>query len=430
MKDLDNISLLDIMPDSIAGDGDVKAAAAAIDKQLRAVSGATDAPAIYANLDNLTGAILDSLAVQYDVTVWRDTWADSIKRNVLKTAISDKRKKGSVYAVKNALASLGAAASISEWFEYNGAPHTFKIYVAQSEIPGHVASEVQEDVISLVDDAKPVRSHYDLIVQQPITGGLNFCGYIRAASYSRVYTNGVMQEDAAAAMGLGVYARAQVVRRLVGEVFVEFPPAPPPAPPIEEFGEIIPVFFSTNGVDSPQIDLRYADAPAYDEAGNPVYLEEGWIYQSSEKEWHYTRMTTNVLTTIYTFPNVSYAMASLTNKTAGSAVQIYTSDHIDALGAYLFRAKEPFYFAWLKANGAGDTTSVNAGSSVPLYYKGSMDLMGYSKLSPLKLRAAIGKTAEYLDISTLEIVQKDTYYAYLKNNGAEAVDVYCLIFSD
>lgn len=218
----------------------------------------------------------------------------------------------------------------------------------------------------------------------------------------------------------------KIITLLGGEV----PEPTPPEPSVEEFGEIMSVFFSTNGVDSPQIDLRYADAPAYDEAGNPVYLEEGWIYESSEKEWHYARMTTNVLTTIYTFPNVSYTMASLRNETAGSAVQIYTSDHVDALGAYLFRAKEPFYFAWLKANGGGDTTSVNAGSSVPLYYKGSMNFMSYSDLSPLKFRAALGKTAEYLDISALEIVQTDTYYAYLKNNGTETVDVYCLIFSD
>lgn len=425
MKDLNGISLLDVMPDSITDDAKVEAAAKSIDVELATVSSGIDKPAIYAGFDTLTSATLDHLAAQYDVTVWRDDWPDNVKRSVLRTAITDKRKKGTVGAVKNAVASLGSAVTIKEWWETGENVHTFKIYVAQGEIEGHVASDVQEDLIAAVEDAKPVRSHYDFIIQQPIGGTLNACGYVRMIACARVSSTEAEQIDIVGSLGVGAFVRPMVMRRLSG--FAETEIIMPP--PIEEFGEIIPVFFSTNGADSPRIDLRYEDAPAYDEAGNPVHLEEGWIYESSETKWHSSRLTTNVLATIYTFPNVSSPMARLSNKTAGSAVQIYTTDHVNALGAYLFRAKEPFYFAWLYTNGGG-TKSIAPGVSVPLYHKGSMSLMGYSDLSPLKLRAALGKTAEYLDISTLEIVQKDVYYAYLKNNGTEAVDVYCLIFSD
>lgn len=415
MKDLDNISLLDIMPDSIAGDGDVKAAAAAIDKQLRAVSGATDAPAIYANLDNLTGAILDSLAVQYDVTVWRDTWADSIKRNVLKTAISDKRKKGSVYAVKNALASLGAAASISEWFEYNGEPHTFKIYVAQSEIPGHVASEVQEDVISLVDDAKPVRSHYDLIVQQPITGGLNFCGYIRAASYSRVYTNGVMQEDAAAAMGLGAYARAQVVRRLVGEVYTELPPAPPPAPQI---GEIIKAYLTDEGAaNTSTMWISTTDRPLYDEAGNPLLFESGYTYDI-----------------LGVGRNGINGDAYLNTVSPGEQLSVWA--------LYNFRVSSNIVFVFKVASGESfaiyalssgyntqGSVAIAAGSFSLLYVAGSGTPTGYSSLSGKVLRDVISGTGERLGTDGFVIEELDNGNAILRNNRAESVTVARVIFS-
>lgn len=418
MKDLDNISLLDIMPDSIAGDGDVKAAAAAIDKQLRAVSGATDAPAIYANLDNLTGAILDSLAVQYDVTVWRDTWADSIKRNVLKTAISDKRKKGSVYAVKNALASLGAAASISEWFEYNGAPHTFKIYVAQSEIPGHVASEVQEDVISLVDDAKPVRSHYDLIVQQPITGGLNFCGYIRAASYSRVYTNGVMQEDAAAAMGLGAYARAQVVRRLVGEVYTELPPAPPPAPPIEEFGEIIKAYLTDEGAaNTSTMWINATERPLYDEAGSPLLFESGYKYD-----------------VLGVGRNGVNGDAYLNAVSPGEQMEVFASYNfrVSSNIVFIFKVASVENFAIYPLSAGYDiqgSVSIEAGSFGILYGMGKGTPVSYSSLAGKVLREVISATGERLGTDGF-VIEESNSYAILRNNLAESVTVARVIFSD
>ena len=90
MKDLDNIELLDVLPDSIAKDKQVKAAAKAIDPQLKTLANMAGIPSLYVNIDRLTGTQLDHLATQYDVTVWRDSWTDELKRSVLKTAISEK----------------------------------------------------------------------------------------------------------------------------------------------------------------------------------------------------------------------------------------------------------------------------------------------------------------------------------------------------
>ena len=189
MKTLDDVSLLDILPDGL----EVKDEARAIDPQLRAID--TDAPLIYTRIDALSSGILDHLAVQYDVTVWRDDWPDNVKRSVLKTAIADKSRKGTFASVKNAVSFLGSAVSIKEWWQYGGAPHTFKIFVAQSKIEGHVAADVQEDILAAVDDAKPARSLYDFIIEQPIDGVLNMCGIVRAATYARVTSTGRTQAD-------------------------------------------------------------------------------------------------------------------------------------------------------------------------------------------------------------------------------------------
>lgn len=221
MKELGNTSLLDVMPESISKDDNVAASARAIDTQLLPVSGNIDAAAIYANFDALSGSILDHLAAQYDVTVWRDDWPDNVKKSVLRTAITDKRKKGTVGAVKNAVASLGSAVSIKEWWETGGNVHTFKIYVAQGEIEGHVAADVQDDLIAAVEDAKPVRSHYDFIIQQPISGTLNACGYVRMIACARVSSTETEQVDVSGGVGIAAFARPMVIRRLLGHAETE-----------------------------------------------------------------------------------------------------------------------------------------------------------------------------------------------------------------
>ena len=103
MKKLDDIRLADVLPDSIAKDAQVSAAAAAIDPYLEAVASGREMPAIYASLSRLTAKQLDHIAKQWDVSVWRETWTDDVKRSVLSTAIIDKRKKGTVSAVKEPL---------------------------------------------------------------------------------------------------------------------------------------------------------------------------------------------------------------------------------------------------------------------------------------------------------------------------------------
>lgn len=94
MKNIETASLLDLLPDSIVNDEKVKGAAQAIDPQLQAAASMVDLPSVYVSIDKLTSTQLDHLAVAWDITVWRDYWPVSLKRNVLKAAISEKRKKG------------------------------------------------------------------------------------------------------------------------------------------------------------------------------------------------------------------------------------------------------------------------------------------------------------------------------------------------
>lgn len=217
MKTLDDVKLSDVLPDSISKDENVAASAKAIDPQLKLIAEKIDIPSLYINIDRLESTQLDHLAMQYDVTVWRDSWPVAVKRSVLKTAISEKRKKGTVSAVKNALASVASQATITEWWqkEPKGTPHTFEIVVTQSSIDGLVPTELQEDLISLIDDAKPLRSHYEFIVQRNLTSGINIWGGINHLIYASVRSSGAVTDIATGTLGMMAVSRPIIKRHIV-----------------------------------------------------------------------------------------------------------------------------------------------------------------------------------------------------------------------
>lgn len=217
-KTLDEVNLIEIVPDSISKDETVKAAADSIDPQLKAVTYAVGLPSIYYNFDTLTSAQLDHLAMQYDVTVWRESWPVTTKRAVLKTMIQDKRKKGTVAAVKDALSALGSAAILEEWWQTTptGTPHTFKVFATQTEITGIIPADLQEDVIAAINDAKPLRSHYEFIVAQSFGSTLGVCGYIRPLVYSVVRSQPRTAVDAYGSIGIEAAGRVIIRSHLIG----------------------------------------------------------------------------------------------------------------------------------------------------------------------------------------------------------------------
>lgn len=188
MKTIEDVKLKDTMPESISSDKKVNAMNEVLDPRLQYLGSMVDLPSLYTNIDKLPSLALDHLAYQYDVTVWRDSWGIEVKRSVLKTALSDKRKKGTKAAVKQAVESIGVAASIVNWYETEpkGTPYTFKIYVALSQVAGTVTEEQQEDLIRLIDDAKSLRDSYDLILQTVLNGGVGTYGCMRVLTVSSI----------------------------------------------------------------------------------------------------------------------------------------------------------------------------------------------------------------------------------------------------
>ena len=196
-KELVESGLLDVVPDSISKDPDVSSAAKALDVPLLEMTNVIDLPSIYVSIDKLTSDQLDHLAYSWDASVWRDSWPIELKRSIVKQVVQEKRKKGTRKAVEETVEALGSAATIKEWWqqEPKGTPHTFTIFASLGKLDGTLESEMQEDLIALINDAKPVRSHFDFVVVKNLLGRIGWHGSLRPVTYARIRSEQITSED-------------------------------------------------------------------------------------------------------------------------------------------------------------------------------------------------------------------------------------------
>lgn len=188
MRNLTEVSLYELVPESIRDDADVKAAIEAIDGELKAVSNLCMLPAIFSRIDELDGNVLDHLAWQFNSKVYRDTWPVELKRSVVKSIITIKSKNGTRSAVERSLAVLGSAATIREWFEMTprGRPHSFDITVSVNNALGQTTQEVLESIRLNINDTKSARSTYTLSLALQAQGDVGVAGTARAVAYARL----------------------------------------------------------------------------------------------------------------------------------------------------------------------------------------------------------------------------------------------------
>ena len=215
---LQNISIIELLPDSIKTDASVVASAKAIQDELAEVSVLSCFPAIYSRIDELTSDQLDHMAWQFNSKVWRDSWPVNVKRSAIKTAILEKSIKGTRKAIEMALIGIGGNSTIKEWFEQSplAITHTFDITISVPNIPGQASAQIQDDVLRIIRDVKPARSTFTFNIAQQATAGLGFFGAARSAAYARLRLS---EAPIPGAIGmLGTVRPAVYVRLLTTEV--------------------------------------------------------------------------------------------------------------------------------------------------------------------------------------------------------------------
>lgn len=133
---------------------------------------ATDLPVRIRDLLNPATCPVDLLpwlASTLAVSPWDETWTEAQKRGVCASAFLVHRQRGTLAAIKRALAALGVDAEVVEWWqtEPKGAPHTFTVDVETYE---GLSTDYLRSINGQIDATKPARSSYKVrLVARPST---------------------------------------------------------------------------------------------------------------------------------------------------------------------------------------------------------------------------------------------------------------------
>lgn len=122
------------------------------------------------NPDTCPAVLLPWLAWEYAITWWDESWTEAQKRSVIKSAAAVNKRRGTVGAVRRALAAVDYPCEVIEWYRDTppADPYTFRV-----EIHGKSISEATlAKLTSQVNDAKNARSLLSgiSITEQVITG--------------------------------------------------------------------------------------------------------------------------------------------------------------------------------------------------------------------------------------------------------------------
>lgn len=158
LKDIQSVSLLDILPGNLLEDAQVYAAAKSLDDELQRVTMVCCEVLHLPRLDELPEAVLDLLAWQWHVDFYEPLGLDiATKRRLIKESIAWHRRKGTPSAVEEVATAVFGRAKVSEWFDYSGEPYHFRIDLL--EAPG-LPDKINK-IARLVETIKNTRSVLD-----------------------------------------------------------------------------------------------------------------------------------------------------------------------------------------------------------------------------------------------------------------------------
>lgn len=130
------------------------------------------------NADTCPVNLLPYLAWALSVDRWDKDWPEQTKRQSIRDAWLIHRHKGTLGALRRVVEPLGYIINVTEWWETNDPPGTFRLDIGVLE--SGITEEMYYEMERLIADAKPVSRHLiGLTIMQDIKGDI----YIGAAQY-------------------------------------------------------------------------------------------------------------------------------------------------------------------------------------------------------------------------------------------------------
>ncbi|WP_236193642.1 phage tail protein I [Pseudomonas faucium] len=109
--------------------------------------------------DNCPAHLLYQLAWAWSVDRWDDTWPESVKRSVIRSAFFIHAHKGTIGALRRVVEPFGYLIEVVEWWNMvpEGVPGTFALKVGVSD--AGIDEGTYKELTALLDDARPVSRH-------------------------------------------------------------------------------------------------------------------------------------------------------------------------------------------------------------------------------------------------------------------------------
>lgn len=130
------------------------------------------------NPDTCPASLLPWLAWAFSLDEWSDNWTEAQQRAAIKASYGVHRSKGTIFAVKQALAALGFNARVQEWFNQipAGNPYTYRLLLEVDQV-GYSQANLQK-LLDVVNASKNLRSHLDVIVPKVVSSAQVYVGAV------------------------------------------------------------------------------------------------------------------------------------------------------------------------------------------------------------------------------------------------------------
>jgi len=121
---------------------------------------------------------LPYLAWAFSVDRWDESWAESVKRQVVSDAFYIHQHKGTISAIRRVVEPFGFLIRVIEWWNNNEPPGTFRLDIGVQD--QGITEETYAELERLISDAKPCSRHLLGMSINLQSGGTLFTG---AGSY-------------------------------------------------------------------------------------------------------------------------------------------------------------------------------------------------------------------------------------------------------
>ena len=173
MISIGEVSLLDILPDSLKRDPQVRAMAEAITPELQDITQAIQECLLLPRLDSLPEEVVDLLAWQLHVDFYEPDLPLEQKRQLVKESGLWHRRKGTPWAVEQVVSIIFPGAKVAEWWEYGGDPYHFRV---ETDQPLTAETDLHR-LVRMIDATKNLRSWLENVtIKRTLNSGLYYGG--------------------------------------------------------------------------------------------------------------------------------------------------------------------------------------------------------------------------------------------------------------